>query len=82
MTVLLVILLVVYAAVLSAPISMRLVGLILARNGLRELPLPVGSTTVRSGAAKSGISAAPQWLRRNWHAIVRNQDAHVQGGKS
>ena len=82
MTVLLVILLVVYAAVLSAPISTRLVGLILARNGLRELSLPAGSTTVRSGAAKSGISAAPKWLRRDCHAIVGNQDVHVQGGKS
>ena len=40
MTILLLILLVVYVAVVSAPISIRLVGLILARNGLRELPLP------------------------------------------
>ena len=82
MTILLLILLVVYVAVVSAPISMRLAGLILARNGLRELPLPAGSTTVRSGTPKSGISAAPKWLRRDSHAIVRNQDVHVQGGKS
>ena len=40
MTILHLILLVVYVAVVSAPISMRLAGLILARNGLRELPLP------------------------------------------
>ena len=82
MTIQLLILLVVYFTAVSAPFSMRLVGLILARNGLRELPLPSGSTTVRSGAPKSGISAAPKWLRRDCHAIVRNQDVHAQGGKS
>ena len=82
MTILLLILLVVYVAVVSAPISMRFAGLVLARNGLRELPLPGGSTMVRSGTPKSGISAAPQWLRRNWHAIVRNQNVDIQGGKS
>ena len=82
MTILLLILLVVYVAVVSAPISMRLAGLILARNGLRDLPLPPGSTAARSGAPKSGISAAPKWLRRDCQANVRNQDVHVQGGKS
>jgi hypothetical protein len=45
MTILLLVLLVVYVAVVSAPISVRLAGLILARNGRRELPLPAGSTT-------------------------------------
>lgn len=59
MTILLLILLVVYVAVVSAPISMRLAGLILARNGLRDLPLPPGSTTVRSGAPKSGHQCSP-----------------------
>ncbi len=82
MTIVLLILLVVYVAVVSAPISMRLVGLILARNGLRELPLLGGSTTFRSAMPKSGTSAAPKWLGRDSHAIVRNQDVHVQGGKS
>ena len=82
MTILLLFLLVVYVAVVSAPISMRLAGLILARNGLRELPLPRGSTTVRSGAPKSGISAVSKRLRHDYHAIVRSQDVHVQGGKS
>ncbi len=42
MTFLLVILLVVYFAAVSAPFSPRLVGLLLARNGLRELPLSSG----------------------------------------
>ena len=82
MTILLLILLVVYVAVVSAPISMRLAGLILARNGLRELPLLGGSTTFRSATPKRGTSAAPEWLRRDRHAIVRSQDVHVQGGKS
>jgi hypothetical protein len=82
MTILLLILLVVYVAVVSTPISMSLAGLILARNGLRELPLPPRSTTVRSRPPKSGISAAPKWLRRDCHAIVRNQGVHVQGGRS
>jgi hypothetical protein len=82
MTILLLILLVVYVAVVSAPISTRLGGLILARNGLRELPLSAGSMAVRSGMAKGGISAAPKWLRRDCHAIVGNQDLNVQGGKS
>jgi hypothetical protein len=82
MTILLLILLVVYFAAVSAPFSIRLVGLILSRNGLRELPLPGVSTTVRSGTPKSGTSAAPKWLRRDSHAIVRNQDVHAQGGKS
>ena len=82
MTIVLLILLVVYIAVVSALISMRFAGLSPARNGLRELPMPGRSTTVRSGAPKSGINAASQWLRRNWHAIVRNQDVNVQGGKS
>jgi hypothetical protein len=82
MTILLLILLVVYVAAVSTPVSMSLVGLIPARNGLRELPLPPGSTTVRSRAPKSGVSAAPKWLRRDYHAIVRNRDVHVQGGRS
>jgi hypothetical protein len=82
MTILLLILLVVYFAVVSAPISSRLAGLILIlmRNGSRQLPLFRGWTAVRSGAPKSGISAAPEWPRRDNCAIARN--AHVQGGKS
>jgi hypothetical protein len=82
MTILLLILLVVYVAVVSAPISTRLAGLVLAHNGLRELPLSAGSMAVHSGAAKNGISADPKWLRRDCHAIVGNQDLHVQGEKS
>ena len=83
MTILVLILLVIYVALVSAPTSMRLAGLIVARNGLRELPpLPPGSTTARSGAPRSGVSAAPKRLRRDRHAIVRNQDVQVQGGKS
>jgi hypothetical protein len=39
---LLLILLVVYVAVVSAPISMRVAGSILPRNGLREVPLSPG----------------------------------------
>lgn len=80
--ILLLILLVVYFAAVSAPFSIRLVGLILARNGLRELPLPGAWTTVRSAMPKSGTNAASKWLRRDGCAIVRNQDVHVQGGKS
>ena len=82
MTILLLILLVVYVAMVSTPISMSLAGLILARNGLRELRLPPGSTTVRSRVPKSSVSAAPKWLRRDCQAIVWNQDVHVQGERS
>jgi len=82
MTVLLVILLVVYAAVLSAPISTRLVGLILARNGLRELPLPRAIDDGPFGDTEKRHQCSPQWPRRNSHGIVRNQDARIQGGKS
>jgi len=53
MTILLLILLVVYVAVVSAPISMRLAGLILARNGLRELPLPADRRRSVQGRRKA-----------------------------
>jgi hypothetical protein len=72
MTILLLVLLVVYFAAVSVPISIRLVGLILARDGLRELP-PVGeSTTARSVTSKGVSRAAPKWLRRNNHTMIRN----------
>jgi hypothetical protein len=83
MTILLLILLVAYVAVVSGPVSMRLAEVILARSGLRALPpLPPGSTTARSGAPRNDVSAAPKWLRRDRHAVVWNQNVHVQGGKS
>jgi hypothetical protein len=86
-TILLLILLVVYVAVVSAPISMRFARLILTGSGLRELALPRGSTTVRSAGVEKRyqcrfISAAPKWFRLDWPAIGRDQDVHVQGGKS
>jgi len=72
MTILLLVLLVVYFAAVSVPISIRLVGLILARDGLRELP-PLGeATTVRSVTSKSFSRVAPRWLRRNNHTMIRN----------
>jgi hypothetical protein len=72
MTILLLVLLVVYFAAVSVPISIRLVGLILARDGLRELP-PVGeSTTARSVTSKGVSRAAPKWLRRDNHTMIRN----------
>jgi hypothetical protein len=72
MTILLLVLLVVYFAAVSVPISIRLVGLILARDGLRELP-PLGeSTTVHSVTSKGVSRAAPKWLRRNNHTMIRN----------
>ncbi len=58
MAILLFILLVVYVAVVSTPISMSLAGLILARNGHRELQLLPGSTTVRSGASVQPLSGS------------------------
>jgi hypothetical protein len=64
MTILLLMLLVVYLVV-SAPTSIRIVALILARNRSSELPVLWGSTTVRLGALKSGTSAAREWLRRD-----------------
>jgi hypothetical protein len=82
MTLLLVILLVVYFAAVSAPFSPRLVGLLLARNGLRELPLLGTSTVVRSAKPKSRTNAAAKWFRRDRRAIVRHQDAHIQRGRS
>ena len=72
MTVLLLVLLFVHFAAVSVPISVRLVGLILARDGLRELPLPGEPTTVCSATSRSSNRAAPRWLRRNNHTIVRN----------
>ena len=73
MTYLLLVLLVVYFAVVSAPISIRLVGLILMRNGSSELPSIRGPTAVKdsSGAAR----------RHDSRAIVRNRHMHVQGGQ-
>ena len=71
MTILLLVLLVVYFTVVSVPISIRLVGLILARDGLRELP-PGEATTVRSVTSKSFSRVAPRWLRRNNHTMIRN----------
>jgi len=46
-----------------------------------------GSTTVRSAGVEKRyqcrfISAAPKWFRLDWPAIGRDQDVHVQGGKS
>jgi hypothetical protein len=64
MTVLLV-LVGVYFAVVFAPISIRSFGLVLARNRLRELPLPWRSTSVRLGGLKSGSVAAFQWFQRD-----------------
>jgi hypothetical protein len=72
MTILLLVLLVVYFAAVSVPISIRLVGLILARDGLRELPPLAESTTARSIASNSFSRAAPKWLRRNNHTMIRN----------
>jgi hypothetical protein len=72
MTILLLVLLVVYVAAVSVPVSVRLVGLIVARDGLRELPLLGKSTPVRSATSKSVTRAAPKWLRPNNHTIVRN----------
>jgi hypothetical protein len=65
MTILLLVLLVVYFAVVGAPISIRLVGLVLARNGSSQLPLLCGSPTVRPGKVKSGASAAREWPQRD-----------------
>jgi len=65
MTILLLILLVVYFAVVGAPISIRLVGLVLARSGSSRLPVLCGSTTVRLRAVKSGASAAREWPQRD-----------------
>lgn len=57
MTILLLFLLVVYFAVVSAPISIRLVGLVLARTKSSELPLPWRSATLsaRGGALKAAV---------------------------
>jgi hypothetical protein len=72
MSILLVILLVVYFAAVSVPTSMRLIGLILARDGLRELPLPEEFSTVRSAPSRSVACGAPRWLRRSKHSKVCN----------
>jgi hypothetical protein len=72
MTILLLVLLVIYFAAVSVPISIRLVGLILARDGLRELPRLGESTTARSVTSKGVSRAAPKWLRRNNHTMIRN----------
>jgi len=78
MTYLLLLLLVVYFAAVSAPISIRLVGLILMRNGSSELRSSRGPTAVSSGAPKDSSGAA---RRRDGRAIVRNRHMHVQGGQ-
>lgn len=83
MTILLLILVVVYFGMVSAPISIRLVGWVLARNRSSERPLLWGSTAVRLGVPKSGASAAPEWSRRASCAIVRNLTMRTsKGGKS
>ena len=53
MTILLLFLLVVYFAVVSAPISIRHVGLVLARTKSSELPLPWRSATLSARGALS-----------------------------
>jgi hypothetical protein len=65
MTILLLILLVVYLVAVSAPTSIRLVGLVLARNRSSEPPVLWGSTTARLGALKSGTRAAREWPQRD-----------------
>jgi hypothetical protein len=78
MTYLLLVLLVVYFAAVSAPISIRLVGLSLMRKGSSELPSIRGPTAVSSGAPKDSSGAA---RRHDSRAIVRNRHMHVQGGQ-
>jgi hypothetical protein len=76
MTYQLLLLLIVYFAVVSAPIPLRLIGLILMRNGSNKSP-PIWEPAVgSSGAPKDGGGA----VRR--HAIIRNRHMHVQGGQS
>jgi hypothetical protein len=58
MTILLLVLLVIYLAVVSAPVSIRLVGLMVARNGLREPPLLEASAIARSRTSEGESSAA------------------------
>lgn len=57
----LILLIVFYVAVVSAPISMSF-----ARLSHRELPPPRASTTVRSGEPKRGTSAAATNAGLNW----------------
>ena len=78
MTYLLLLLLVLYFAAVSVPISVRVVGLILMRNGSSELPPIWGPAAVSSGAPKDSSGAA---RRRDGHAIIRNRHMHVQGGQ-
>lgn len=65
MTILLLVLLVVYLVAVSAPTSIRLVGLVLARNSSSEPPVLWGSTTARLAALKSGTGAARKWPQRD-----------------
>jgi hypothetical protein len=62
---LLFVLVVVYFAAASAPISIRSFGLVLARSRLRELPLPWRSTSVRLAGSRAGSVAASQWFQRD-----------------
>jgi hypothetical protein len=55
MTILLLFLLVLYFAVVSAPISIRLVGMVLTRNSFGGLPLLWGSTNLRLRHFKAAL---------------------------
>jgi len=73
MTYLLLLLLFVYFAAVSAPISIR-PWLILMRSGSSELPPIRGPAAVSSGAPKDSSGAA---RRRDSHGIVGNRHMHV-----
>jgi hypothetical protein len=78
MTYQLLLLLVVYFVAVSAPISIRLVGLMLMRSGSSERPPSWRPAAVNSGAPKDTGDAA---RRRDGRAIIRSRHMHVQGGQ-
>jgi hypothetical protein len=83
MTVLLLFLLVVYFAVVSAPISIRLVGLVLARTKSSELPLLWRPTTLSApGRSQSGSGAVRDWSQRDSRVGLGPEGTYVQGGSS
>lgn len=73
MTILLLVLLVVYLVAVSAPTSIRLVGLVLARNGSSEPPVLWRSTTARLEALKSGTAAARERPQRDQPRLFGTQ---------
>jgi hypothetical protein len=72
MTILLLLLLIVYLALVSAPTSIRFIGMVLTRNSFGGRPLLWGSTDVRLGRSKAALVLQHLNGHKATAAIARN----------